>query len=270
MTEVRENGRVSPMSDHTRENETMQKPEHASDGSGRALGGHELGIPTKRDEVGMPAGKGSQFKLQKHSLSFFKQIKSRKHAFLKSLIHVPALAITAGVLSLTFGNVFWRRPSEDLNDILYSLQFAAQFHASFIVISLSAMLLHYVHHQLVSKRGVPLGFVGSVFQLGTIGYLFQRDVYSLRLRYILLLLPACLLVTLTGPASAITMLPRLRFWNLDNTWLGKGSLNFQMYIQGNEKDLYPETLSASNLPPACFLGNASLESQCPSYGMRHW
>ena len=225
-------------------------------------------ISTKEDEFGMPVREKSEF--NKRSLTIVKGVKSRKHAFLRSLIHIPSLVITGGVLTLTFGNVFWKRPSEDLNVILNSLQFAAQFHATLIVASLSAMLLHYVHHQLVSERGVPIGFIGSVFQLGMIEYLFQKEFYSLKIRYVLLFVPASLLIMLTGPASAITMLPRLQFWDVQNLWLGTGDVNIRMYMQGNEIDLFPETLNAANLPPRCFFANASLQSDCPSYGMRHW
>jgi len=252
----RGDGRGTPLLDHRQEHEAKRRP----------MKEDKFGMPIREEKL----GKESKFKLKKSSLTIVKQVQSRKHAFLKSLIHIPALVITGCVLSLTFGNVFWKRPSEDLNVILNSLQFAAQFHASFIVASLSAMLLHYVHHQLVSKRGVPLGFLGSVFQLSMIGYLFQREFYSLKLRYILLFVPASLLVMLIGPASAITMLPRLQFWNVDEIWLGSSSVNLRMYMQGNEIDLFPETLTASNISSKCLLSNASAQINCPSYGMRHW
>ena len=226
-----------------------------------AYGGQE-------DEYGRPIRNNSKFK--KHSVTVIKKVKSRKHALFKALIHIPSIVITCGVLSLTFRNLFWKVPSDDINVILNSLQFAAQFHGSFIVASLSAMLLHLVHHKLIGNRGVPLGFVGSVFQLSQISFLWQKEFYSLRWKYILLFLPTSILVILTGPASAITMLPRLQFWDVPDLWLNKGSLEFRVYMKGTEQDLFPGTLTASNISPNCFLANASIQTGCPSSGIRHW
>lgn len=45
----------------------------------------------------------------------FHALKSRKHAILASLIHVPSMAISLGVLSLTFRNVFWEAPGPQTN-----------------------------------------------------------------------------------------------------------------------------------------------------------
>jgi len=58
----------------------------------------------------------------------FTAIKRRKRAIWGSLIHVPSIAISLGVLSLTFMQVFWEVPSERTNAVLNSLQFAAQLH----------------------------------------------------------------------------------------------------------------------------------------------
>jgi hypothetical protein len=66
------------------------------------------------DEFGMPYKEppSSAILLLRNSL---RTIKSRKHAILKSLIHIPSVAITLGVLSLTFMHVFWEAPALETN-----------------------------------------------------------------------------------------------------------------------------------------------------------
>jgi hypothetical protein len=154
--------------------------------------------------------------------------------------------------------------------ILNSLQFAAHLHGSLIIMSLSAMLLHFIHRGLSSKHGVPLGFLTSGFQLNSLSYIFCKEFRSIDLRYIGIFFGAFALAMLSGPSSAIIMIPRLQFWTMDNIWIGPGNVNFSVYIQANESSLYPNTLTADNAPPQCLQSNASLLSECPAYGMRRW
>jgi hypothetical protein len=193
-----------------------------------------------------------------------------KGAISKTLIHVPSIAVTLGVLSLTFLHVFWERPAANTNTILNSLQFAAQLHTSFILMSLSAMVLHYVHHCLSSQAGAPLGLLSSNFQLHSISYVFSLEFRSLSFRYIGIFLCVFGLAMLSGPSSAITMLPRLQFWSLDNLWVVEGNMDFYVYIAANETTLYPTTLTSTNAPPQCSGANASLLDECPSSGIRNW
>ncbi len=226
-------------------------------------------------------------------------LKSRRHAMLKSLVHLPSVAITLWVLSLTFRHVFWEAPAPEFNSknskapkpgfaetasktcfigylltfstaVLNSLQFAAHLHGSLIIMSMSAMLLHFIHRDLSSKRGVPLGFLTSGFQLNSLSYMFCKEFRVLDLRYIGIFVGAFALVMLSGPSSAIVMLPRLQFWTIDNVWIGPGTMDFRVYIQANESTLYPTTLTSDNTPPQCLQSNASLLSECPAYGMRRW
>lgn len=128
-----------------------------------------------------------------------KTLKSRKRAHLKALNHTLPLAMTIGVLSLTFRNVFWSLPSEGINAFLNSLRFAAQFHASIIVASLSAMLLHLRHPGLSSKKGVPLGFISSSFQLASQVYVFRREFTSSTRKYVV----SYLLAVIVAVAQAL-------------------------------------------------------------------
>ncbi|KAF8847491.1 hypothetical protein BDZ45DRAFT_811538 [Acephala macrosclerotiorum] len=200
----------------------------------------------------------------------FEPLKKRKRAILGALIHVPSVAISLGVLSLTFLQVFWEAPSERTNAVLNSLQFAAQLHTSLIALSLSAMLLFCVQRCLRSEKGAPLGFLSSNFQLHSLGYLFSKEFRSLSWRYIGIFLLPFALAMLAGPSSAITMLPRLQFWSLNNFWVGKGHMDFHVYIAANETTLWPSTLTSANFPAQCSGANASLLDECPSSGIRSW
>jgi hypothetical protein len=199
-----------------------------------------------------------------------KHLKSRQHALFKSLIYLPSMAITLGVLTLTFRNIFWGPQSDTTNTVLNGLQFAAQLHTSLIVMSLSAMLLHVIHRGLSSGRGIPLGFRSSGFQLNSVSYMFRKELTRLNIGYILIFLVMFMLALLSGPSSAITMIPRLQFWNVQNSWIEKGRMDFHIYIQAGESSLYPDTLTVDNAAPECFGLNASILSQCPTFGIRTW
>ncbi|CZR55611.1 uncharacterized protein PAC_05499 [Phialocephala subalpina] len=200
----------------------------------------------------------------------FEPLKRRKGAICGALIHVPSIAISLGVLSLTFMQVFWEAPSDRTNAVLNSLQFAAQLHTSLIALSLSAMLLFYVQKSLRGEKGAPLGFLSSNFQLHSLGYLFSKEFRNLGWRYICVFLLPFALAMLAGPSSAITMLPRLQFWSLDNFWVGKGHMDFHVYVAANETTLWPSTLTSANFPTQCSGANASLLDECPSSGIRYW
>ena len=101
----------------------------------------------------------------------------RRHPspFLHSLIHLPSIATTIGVLSWTFRSVFWQAPGPEINSDLDAMQFAAKIHETLIILSLSSMVLYYVRHALIGLHGVPLGLVGAGFQLNLAAYLFSRE-----------------------------------------------------------------------------------------------
>jgi hypothetical protein len=71
----------------------------------KTSGGDEFGMLHKK----LPSS--GRVRLRKSILA----LKSRKHAILKPLIHVPSMAITWGVLSLTFMHVFWEPPTLNTN-----------------------------------------------------------------------------------------------------------------------------------------------------------
>ena len=196
-------------------------------------------------------------------------LKGRTGTLAKSLIHILSIAISLGVLTLTFRQVFWQVPGENTNAVLNALQFAAQLHASLIAASLAAMLLHYVK-KCAEKQGVELGFLSSSFQLHSLVYPLSAEFRSLSYRYISIFLGLFVLGMLAGPSSAITMLPRLQFWPINKLWVAPGNMDFQVYIGANASMLYPSILTAANSPPQCSQANASLFGECPTSGIRYW
>lgn len=198
----------------------------------------------RENEVDLTALRGNQDKQEGNN-----HLKtSRKRVFWTSLIHIPAIAITFGVLSLTLRHVFWSPPASGTNVVLNALQFAAQVHAGLIIMSLSAIILHFVHRELKKDSGVPLTFLSASFQLYSISYIFRKDFTKLKPKYIIIFLCAFILSALSGPSSAIIMIPRLQFWSIDDLWIAQGNMDFKVYIAANESTLYPKTMVAEDTP----------------------
>jgi hypothetical protein len=191
------------------------------------------------------------------------------------LLHFPSIVITIGVLSLTFSSIFWQAPNPDFNSILSALQFAAKVHESLIILSLSAIVLHRIRFDLMGERGVPLGLLSSGYQLSSVSYLFSSELWvgilkPERGRYrglstILLLLVAFILAGLSGPSSAITMIPRLDWW----PFVGLSSRNrysFEAYLEAPNQPLFPTLVTMDDVPASCFGKDVDPESDCPSAG----
>ena len=143
-----------------------------------------------------------------------------------ALVHVAPIAITVGTLTLTFQQtVLGQARRRDTNTILNLLQFAAQFHGSLIVMSLSAIVLHVVSSGLRSSGGIPHGFLTSSFQLNSLSYLLRSEFWgawkqkrTADFRYIGFFLSMFLLAFACQPSSAIAMIPRLQFWPLSDIY----------------------------------------------------
>jgi hypothetical protein len=202
--------------------------------------------------------------------------KSQRHLWAQLLIHLPSIATTISVVSLTFRNVFWARPVPEMNSVLNALQFAARVHESLIILSLSAIVLSRLHLELVGQRGVSIGLLCSGYQLSSLTYIFSWELWggmfgrpSRRLQQlplIFLVLVALILALLSSPSSAITMIPKLDWWPYTRL-APRNSVRFEVYMKNPEGSLFPETLRASDLPSSCFTDVADRNSICPSAGL---
>ncbi|KAF4629375.1 hypothetical protein G7Y89_g8771 [Cudoniella acicularis] len=95
--------------------------------------------------------------------------RSRKDAFLRSLLHVPAISMTLGTLSLNFRGVFWQAPTSYTNTVLNILQFVAKIQESLMLFSLTAIVLHRIRWEVMTRNGVPFGLLSSGLQYSSIG-----------------------------------------------------------------------------------------------------
>ncbi|KAH7113671.1 hypothetical protein B0J13DRAFT_460701 [Dactylonectria estremocensis] len=182
------------------------------------------------------------------------------------LFHLPAILVTTILLVLHAKNMRWD-PSHPTNDELAALQFAAKAQESLILISLTDILLHRIRYGLLSKNGVPLGFLSSPFNISfSLQYLFSQEFWSAALSPSAkrlfngatagMILMLALLGLAAGPSSAIAMIPRYDWWQLSEsasaTLFGGSIPRGYAFVRGTP---YPMELESANIraPEDCHL-----------------
>jgi hypothetical protein len=205
-------------------------------------------------------------------------------------IHLPALAISATLLAINFSQIYY----EDLRDSGQSikfngLQFAAKLHEILIAASLSTVAIAYVQYVLVQGAGLSLGGVlagfqssqlTSIFTSGLCNKSFTKGFRTTRLSYIFLISLSAILVAVSGPSSAILMLPVLGWWytpyKLSSDVFGSSLFpkvplnvaNSRFFISTNETMIWPTNITLENfLPDNCRFINASIPVHCPAGGL---
>ena len=145
----------------------------------------------------------------------------RKDAFLRSLIHIPAIVITLGALSLSFRAVFWQAPTSYTNTVLNILQFVAKAHEAFIIFSLTALVFRRLRYEIICQDGIPFGLLSFGLQYSSVTILTRKDFRQVltspkQARYYLgtisIVVLAFLLASTSGPSAAVAVLPRLEWW----------------------------------------------------------
>ncbi|KAH7268582.1 hypothetical protein MRS44_011148 [Fusarium solani] len=179
-----------------------------------------------------------------------------------ALFHLPAIIITLVVSALNLKELQWpysHPTSEELN----ALQFAAKAHESLIVMSLGDILLQRISYGLLSNDvgGVSLGFLSSPFYLSSpVPYLFSWEFWGTILGPVAnrrfhrvtsgLIIILILIGVASNPLSAILMIPRLGWWERQETNLGwsfKHGFHFVdtkdpylMYLEGSIPHFYSD------------------------------
>ena len=178
--------------------------------------------------------------------------------------HIVALSATLYLASLSFANYYWVDENQwtsswyfahlSQDDALKALQFAAKAHELFIVMSLVAMVLHLVRRRLTKSNGLSVGHLVSGYQVESLNLLFRRRLWSPALarpiqspgavvvtaiRFV-----SILLAKLVGPASAILVLPSLRWWPVEHPFTTPG-----LWVNCNctYNDMYPIDLSSEEV-----------------------
>ncbi|KAH7152681.1 hypothetical protein EDB81DRAFT_648654 [Dactylonectria macrodidyma] len=141
--------------------------------------------------------------------------------------HLTPILITISLFALYLRQVQWA-PSYPTSEQLAALQFGAKAHETFIILSLTEILLYRIRFCLLEGDGIPLGFLTSGFSMvSPIQYLMSWEFWATALtptlsrRSHILMAGLIGLLSLVGigagPFSAITMIPRQGWWEKGNT-----------------------------------------------------
>ena len=207
--------------------------------------------------------------------------------------HVLAICVTAAVCQLSFRNVYWmdlQSPEKHIalgltqGGALNFLQLAAKLHELLILASITSLVLHVIQSHLTGPSGLPFGMVANAFELGSGRFLrrmsFWTSIWSVDpatgkqfpfASFWLLSLFATLLATLSGPASAISVIPTLNYFDLLRPF---NDSVLPYYVFNESTELWPTQLTAASLnaPNSGILCNdpdsLSDEDICPVGGFR--
>jgi hypothetical protein len=207
--------------------------------------------------------------------------------------HVLAICVTAAVCQLSFRNVYWmdlQSPEKHIafgltqGGALNFLQLAAKLHELLILASITSIVLHVIQSHLTGPSGLPFGMLANAFELGSGRFLrrmsFWTSIWSVDpitgkifpfAGFWLLSLFATLMATLSGPASAISVIPTLNYFNLNRPF-NQSVLPY--YVFNESTELWPTQLTTASLnaPNSGILCNdpdsESDQDICPVGGFR--
>jgi hypothetical protein len=218
--------------------------------------------------------------------------RSRSGALLASFVHIIPVAVTFSILQLSFRNYYFADADETNQRVkLSALQIAAKVHEILILVSLSSMVLHYTRKLMVAPGGISFGLLEAAYQSGlssnpwTIGnwqalkHLKNRiktkdaskeagSSDKLRAYHLVtLLFIFAFLALFIGPASAITLLPQLGWWQRENLFGFRHNKGYATSVPSVyvPKNIFPLEVDKSVLP-ASFCNDAAkdVNSTCPS------
>ncbi|CZR56099.1 uncharacterized protein PAC_05987 [Phialocephala subalpina] len=209
---------------------------------------------------------------------------SRKYAFLRSLIHLPAIFMTLATLSLSFRGLFWQAPTSYTNTVLNVLQFVAKVHESLILFSLTAIVFHRIRYEMMTREGIPFGLLSSGLQYSNLMFFarsdFRHTLSSSRrfLGLVGIIILAFLLASTCGPSAAIMVLPRLEWWPVKSSprsntappviYLNATGLTFPAVMTAAEDSCTGDENGGScAYLNYCTGTNATGQSWCPSGGL---
>jgi hypothetical protein len=207
--------------------------------------------------------------------------------------HILAIAVTSAVVQLSFRDAYWMDleppdkeivPSLTQGSALNFLQLAAKLHELLILASLSSIVLHAVQAHLTGNTGLPLGMISNAFELGSGEFLRRKSFWSSWwssdqvsgrrfpfMRFWLLSLLSTLLVTLSGPSSAIAVIPTLNYFGLSQPF---DETVLPYYVFNQSTELWPQQLTAASLNapnsgiPCTDADSESTQEICPVGGFR--
>ncbi|MCJ1470149.1 hypothetical protein MMC07_008794 [Pseudocyphellaria aurata] len=202
-----------------------------------------------------------------HTSEAPKQVLEKSLPFSQFFFHFIALFTTAALVGVNISGVYgWDQGSLRIpdNQVKNLLQFAAKLHEIFIVVSLTAIVMHHVRRRLVSSRGLSFGLLSSGYQVSSIKFFFSKSFQSAIFTEGLLFLTVAatmIIVNLVGPSSAIAMIPKLDWWKVDGH--GPFDMKLQLYLDGPLDQLYPTNLGPPNMTLYRGCDTVEYTSDCP-------
>ena len=162
--------------------------------------------------------------------------KDRAIALLRSLIHLIPVSVSLCEIILNW-NTYYVGVSI-YNQAVYQL--LAKIHEIAIQASLAAVVFSYIRHELTTGKGVPFGALLSGLQISQLSYLWSMEFWatirsvhlSLRQKFpLLVVIFTCIvLASLSGPSSAVLLIPRFDYWAAGRT---------DIWVNSTFNDLYP-------------------------------
>lgn len=211
----------------------------------------------------------------------------------KLATHAFAVIVTTAIIQLSLRNIYWmdlKSPNELIapgltqGGALSFLQLAAKLHEILILASVSAIVVHTVQHHLTGRSGLPLGMIANAFELNSGQYLRTKSFWvsmwtkdpktGKRFPFVhfwVLTFFSMILVTLSGPSSAIAVIPSLNYFDLHHPF--KAPV-MPYYVFNHSTELWPQTLTGSSLNAPGSGNNCSdpnslsAQNACPAAGFR--
>ena len=149
--------------------------------------------------------------------------KSRTTALLRALIHIIPVTVALWEIVLNWNTYF---VGYNVYNLAY-YQFGAKLHEIAIQASLSAVIFSYVRYELVLGDGIPFGALFSGLQISQASYFWSMEFWGTicsktipaksKLRLLSVVAASIFLGAVTGPSSAILLVPRSDYWPAGST-----------------------------------------------------
>ena len=149
--------------------------------------------------------------------------KSRTTALLRALIHIIPVTVALWEVVLNWNTYF---VGYNVYNLAY-YQFGAKLHEMAIQASLSAVIFSYVRYELVLGDGIPFGALFSGLQISQASYFWSMEFWGTvcsqnipaksKLRLLSVVAASIFLAAVTGPSSAILLVPRSNYWPAGST-----------------------------------------------------
>ncbi|THV46004.1 hypothetical protein BGAL_0428g00100 [Botrytis galanthina] len=209
--------------------------------------------------------------------------KDRRKALQKAGTHVLPIIITITLLFLNGHEIYANsmgNADAEVNTRLNGLQFVAKVHEILIGISLSTIILSFFQHEAL-RQGIPLGGFLIAFRITDLGSLLSPELWAAgafghhfkrRLLFVVMSLFAMILAAISGPASAILILPSLDWWIVPTTKYSSWSTT-HFTLNAEKSQVWPKYVDNSSFDTFCTFELNRLSDNCAAGGfsaIRAW